>query len=479
MKSLLLSIIFISVQYSFLLAQNEIEFFPDGIILPRLFEVEKPSITKPGHLIFNLNTNRTELFTGNFQWETINGNKLIDDDQDSELFLQDGVDNDFLTLRLNGNNKFSWSSNESGIPRFSFSGTDNNLIGLSAGTKTSVDAHNNIALGNQALFNNGTADNNIALGSKALFHLNVNDDGVLFGSNNIALGHEAGMTGNPNNSVFIGPYAGKNASNVNNTLYISNAEGDDPLVYGEFGNKLFRVNGSLETNERSIFMTNLGGDDSDQGIKWGESGDSPVFGITYDGTGSNESNSLKIREYIGDQEDIMTIDAGGIVSLERLVGDHTGPVMATSSGALIRNQEIQWVNWNPREVEPAQVLIGGPYACINHIGGPPTSTCTETLFIPLRVPDNVKLKRVKIYYQENNNLSEMSGVIKAIDIRTQVNTEIGSTSTSVDGNDIRTEIIEINDCVVHNEETLYQLEIQYIGFAGNLLIYGAAIGYVY
>ena len=75
------------------------------------------------------------------------------------------------------------------------------------------------------------------------------------------------------------------------------------------------VNGQILTENGSIFMSNLGGTDTDQGILWGETTNN-VFGIIYDGEGSGGDNRLHLREFIdGSTTDIMTYKANGNVGI--------------------------------------------------------------------------------------------------------------------------------------------------------------------
>ena len=75
------------------------------------------------------------------------------------------------------------------------------------------------------------------------------------GSNNVAIGNEAGYgkytsTTEPftsgSNNVFIGNKAGYNERG-SNKLYISNSDTNTPLIYGDFSSKKLTINGSLTT----------------------------------------------------------------------------------------------------------------------------------------------------------------------------------------------------------------------------------------
>ena len=478
MKSIILFIFLSISHFGILISQTGLELHHDGIILPNLLESQKPATTQPGFLIFNATKNRLENFTQNFQWEGIASSKFIDGDGDSELSFSEGItqtSNDILNFRLDNGLKLTLASNSNGIPRLYFNGGQNTFLGTGAGLEAKSTANENIAIGSSALANNRTADNNIGIGTRALFQANINDDAILYGDNNVAIGYEAGMTDAPNNSVFLGPFAGKNATNVNNALYISNAEGDEPLIYGEFGNKMLRVNGSLETNERSIFMRNLGGTDSNHGIKWGESSENAVFGITYDGTGSGTQNQLKIREYIGAQSDIMTIRADGKVKLDKLIGPSPGPVFAEADGSLSRNSGLLWTMISPYEIDPFHY---SREICINHLSGPPTG-CPKSVFIPIKIPQGSILKKVKIYYVDDENLSWLGVEVRSYDIMNQKSSILGEFKSNSGSTELRSHVIDIDDVLIDNENHHYDIDLYNFGLLGNSFVHGISIGYEY
>lgn len=136
---------------------------------------------------------------------------------------------------------------------------------------------------------------------------------------NVYLGYSAGYDVNGSGNVMIGYHAGPNNGslvNVDSVLYIHNTSSSNPLIYGEFDNQILRINGRLDTENGTIFMRNLGTNDTNQGIKWGESNDLEAFGIIYDGQGLVGNNRLHMREYItGSDTDIMTYKADGNVGV--------------------------------------------------------------------------------------------------------------------------------------------------------------------
>lgn len=85
-----------------------------------------------------------------------------------------------------------------------------------------------------------TGSSNTFIGENAL---KSNRDG----SNNTALGYQAGNMTSGSGNTFLGANAGNHLDfqNTSNKLIISNSDTNTPLVYGEFDNGLLKVNGKL------------------------------------------------------------------------------------------------------------------------------------------------------------------------------------------------------------------------------------------
>ena len=110
---------------------------------------------------------------------------------------------------------------------------DKALLGTSTGNY-------NTALGAQAMFSNQTGGNNVAVGFSALIN-NVS------GIQNTAVGFYAGQNATGTGNIFIGNRAGSSETS-DNKLYIANSDTTSPLIYGDFGSGLLRVNGTLNVN---------------------------------------------------------------------------------------------------------------------------------------------------------------------------------------------------------------------------------------
>jgi hypothetical protein len=141
-------------------------------------------------------------------------------------------------------------------------GSNNNFIGAKAGYNN-LGGHQNVALGANAFYTNRNASWNVALGDSSMYHLVGDADDSPFcnvavgasslmgknetlSQNSVAIGYQAGYQGG-DGSVFLGYQAGKGASSIENSLYISNKAGDNPLIYGDFNDDMVRINGRFET----------------------------------------------------------------------------------------------------------------------------------------------------------------------------------------------------------------------------------------
>ncbi|MEY8847645.1 tail fiber domain-containing protein [Psychroserpens sp. XS_ASV72] len=142
---------------------------------------------------------------------------------------------------------YAMSANQTGI--------GNVVIGSEAAF-TNVSGNSNIIIGQAAFYNNNGGSNNVAIGFEAMYN-NLNTGyNVAVGSqalrnnsgiSNTAIGYDAGRESTGSNNIFLGYRAGLNETG-SNKLYIenSNADANNALIYGDFGNDLLRINGRTE-----------------------------------------------------------------------------------------------------------------------------------------------------------------------------------------------------------------------------------------
>ncbi|GLR17657.1 tail fiber domain-containing protein [Portibacter lacus] len=167
------------------------------------------------------------------------------------LRLFSGSDTNFNPyIYWNQNNKLVFGRTTSDFSNISA------FLSLDGKTIEVLNTGSSVFLGEGAGSNDdGNSRNNTSVGHFSL-HNNVD------GNNNTAIGVRAGL-GSTNSSssgnVFIGYQAGDSELG-NNKLYIENSSHPDPLIYGEFDNKLLRIYGIQE---------NFGGLDINKGISSG------------------------------------------------------------------------------------------------------------------------------------------------------------------------------------------------------------------
>jgi len=165
----------------------------------------------------------------------------------------------------------------------------------------------NISIGQSAGSSNSSGNANVYLGHKAGQHMTT-------ANNNVVIGFLAGENVDGSGNIFLGNKSAQQTSPtpLNNRLYISN--GPDALIYGEFDNKIARINGELQVVEDDIVIRNIGATEDNTGVKWSEN-TNPVFGLVYDGEGIGVENRLHLREYLESNLDIMTYKVNGNVGI--------------------------------------------------------------------------------------------------------------------------------------------------------------------
>lgn len=157
------------------------------------------------------------------------------------LVASSGFDNVAIGQRTLNANTSGYSNIAIGTYALTLNTTGNRNIAIGSALGGNLSGDFNVAVGVSSLELNKTGTSNTAIGDGALFFAT--------GSGNTAIGHGAGGFSGGDGSVFIGENAGKNETN-SNRLYISNSNADanNALIYGEFDNRLLKVNGKLTIN---------------------------------------------------------------------------------------------------------------------------------------------------------------------------------------------------------------------------------------
>jgi len=117
-------------------------------------------------------------------------------------------------------------------------GSGNVFSGVNSGY-SNTDGGANTFSGNQSGYSNTTGSQNTFSGYQSGYNNTT-------GYNNTFMGIDSGYNANINASVLLGHHAGYNATR-DNTLYISNSDTNDSLIYGEFDTGLVKINGRLNT----------------------------------------------------------------------------------------------------------------------------------------------------------------------------------------------------------------------------------------
>ena len=158
-------------------------------------------------------------------------------------------------------------------------GNHNTFIGFKAGMgdSSTTTAHNNVAVGREALTAASSAEKNTIVGTRAAAAITTQNASVYVGfeaglgqqsgsGGNVALGHHSLYSGTQNyqntaigiyagrkatgasaNNVYLGSAAGPSSTGAeSNKLYIHNAEGT-PLIGGDFSAGTLNIDGTLDT----------------------------------------------------------------------------------------------------------------------------------------------------------------------------------------------------------------------------------------
>jgi hypothetical protein len=202
--------------------------------------------------------------------------------------------------------------------------SDNTFIGYAAGWSNNTGSAN-IFAGSGAGYYNTTGTSNTFIGYYSGFH---NDTG----GRNTYLGYNSGVSNvSGQYNVFLGYGAGANETG-SNKLYIDNcytvAGCTDPLIYGEFDNRLVRIDGTIETTagvkypDGTIQTSAPAGVHSGSITSFGNSAGSAGSGNTFLGNmaGMSNTGSGNGNSFIGDQ----TGTSNTTGSLNTFVGQYSG-----------------------------------------------------------------------------------------------------------------------------------------------------------
>lgn len=275
-------------------AMLEIKSTDSGLLIPRLSSAEKTLIGSPAEGLLVYDTDTQSFWYYNAGWQEINsgsddqslslvgqtlsiedGNSVIiptpfviqDGDEDTKVMADLGGDEDHITLFLGDaiNPKFRFNNN-----RLEFLDDNNIRIGLDAGAQltsgtlntyigkesgeTNSTGNYNTHIGYQS-GRNAQGSSNTFIGAEAGEFTSTGSSNTIVGdfaghnldtgNNNILVGANAGSAvTNGSGNIIVGTNAGP-GSDVSNQLYIDNAGGGSPLIFGDFSSDEVQINGSL------------------------------------------------------------------------------------------------------------------------------------------------------------------------------------------------------------------------------------------
>jgi len=460
---------------------QEVIINPGGVFLPALIQDSLPAITTPGHILFNLSNNRPEIFTQNFIWEGFNSDRLIDNDRDTEILLNEGTQ-DNIEFRTDNTKRLTISSNAAGIANLILNGNNNTHIGASAG-RDAITAANNIAIGSSALANNKAGSYNIAIGSDALKNMNTQEGQTQFGKQNIAIGpkalenadgfsgenvavgYEAGASGG-SQSVFLGYQAGKDASELSNALYINNTSGDNPLIFGDFSQKSVGINYN-GNNLGDALHIESGEEQHPLRVRVNGVTRFRVYnngGATIGENSTPAPEGLKVRNLRSEES--------------------TGPLFADTGGNLTRESNLLWHMVGPSEFR-ADDWNGLEFRMRDHLIDLPAIYPNKPyqIFAPVHLPDGVIIKEVIITYKDNSEATLGIRLGHWSPLSTTSPTSIISFYSNSESSLKRQAFFSDINVKVENQDNRYYVyarnEENEFGFGSDAQIYGVAIGYKY
>ena len=172
-------------------------------------------------------------------------------------------------------------------------GNENVLLGNSAGYNN--NGNQNVFIGNSTFRMHTIGDHNIAIGDGAGDLSDSSNYCIVIGydagrnskkgENNVVIGTQAGYKYRGNNNVFIGNKAGYNEEG-SNRLYIANSS-SNPLIYGEFDNKIVKINGAQVSTSDQRFKENI------QTLKGSLQKISGIRGVSFTWKTNAEINKIK------------------------------------------------------------------------------------------------------------------------------------------------------------------------------------------
>ena len=252
-----------------------------GVLIPRMSSTQRQQIIEPavGLMVYDSTAQAFYYFNGMGWLELLSGSVTVleDTDGDTKIQVEESADEDVIRFDIAGSEVMKIDG--TGIELISSS--KSTIIGEGAGDSPLSNDYNAF-YGYEAGKNNATSHENTILGAFAGKNINSSSQSTLIGAyagqnmisafsnvyigtlagsgnqhgnQNTFIGMDAGSGNSGSGNVFLGTTAGRGTGNVSNRLIIDNDYFDGPFLYGEFDNKLLRINGTLNINNAFSFPT--------------------------------------------------------------------------------------------------------------------------------------------------------------------------------------------------------------------------------
>ena len=294
-----------------------------GVLIPRMTTTQRTAISSPatGLMVFDNTTKSFWFYSGTVWTEIKAGNTIAlqDGDGDTKIQVEKIADEDKIRFDLGGSERVVIEQNPSGATLFNLpNNSQNTFLGQNAGIANTSGVQNNF-LGYQAGYANTDGLRNNFIGYQAGYN-NTN------GNNNIFTGYKAGYSnilGNGN--IFLGYQAGYSETG-SNKLYIENSNSATPLIYGDFGNDIVKIHGTLGIKNEYTFPIIKG--TTGQVLQTDGAGSTTWTTPSTQTLIADSDNDTKIQVEESADEDSIRIDIGGS---ERMV------IKQSSTGATLLN----------------------------------------------------------------------------------------------------------------------------------------------
>ncbi len=315
-----------------------------GVLIPRMSSTQRQQIIEPvvGLMVYDSTAQAFYYFNGMGWLELLSGSVTVleDTDGDTKIQIEESADEDVIRFDIAGSEVMKIDG--TGIELISPS--KSTIIGEGAGDSPLSNDYNAF-YGYEAGKNNATSHENTILGAFAGKNINSSSQSTLIGAyagqnmisafsnvyigtlagsgnqhgnQNTFIGMDAGSGNSGSGNVFLGTTAGRGTGNVSNRLIIDNDYFDGPFLYGEFDNKLLRINGTLNINNAFSFPTI---DGTANQILQTDGAGTVTWATHSDNVNDADADPTNELQQLSLSENTLSISNGNAVNLSSLVDD--------------------------------------------------------------------------------------------------------------------------------------------------------------